>query len=510
MFTLHLISDVAIRSNNEPWLGVVQDWLNVLLPMIRPHLYNNGGNILMLQVENEYGAFGCEHEYITKLQGMLIDHLGTDTQIFTTDGNRDVELGCGKSPVPNTLTTVDFGPKDNIHNSFLLLKVFNRRGPLVNSELYTGWCDYWGQRHQTTEAAYLGIAIDKILTMNASVSLYMWHGGTNFGLTSGGEVVGNNPTSYDYDAPQSECGDVKLDKYWAIRNATTKHFGENTSPVPPNSKKWGGGVVKLSHSTRLVNLLNHDLGLFQYPRTMESLGVYSGVVAYVHNTSVQRMEGTLVLSGIRDRAYVMVDGVYVKVAKQANSTIIISSSKSLILFVENMGHLNYKSAMKHNFKGLLNNITLDGVTITGWQHYLVPVIAAQSMSQQGVTGLSPIEHDENLSDRDYLSTPFLFNMKPLMPGGPTLFYTWFQGNPDKLDSFLDLTGWSKGFATLNDHDLGRYWPDAGPQYTLYVPGLYFMPGYNVLTLTEMQSSYQDLTVTFTTVPRIDGPFDPTA
>jgi hypothetical protein len=99
----------------------------------------------------------------------------------------------------------------------------------VNSEFYTGWLDHWGEAHNKVSTKDFLKSFDRLLTMNANVNLYMFHGGTNFGFSNGANDNGPNntttyivqPTSYDYDAPISEAGDV-TNKFMAIRKEISK------------------------------------------------------------------------------------------------------------------------------------------------------------------------------------------------------------------------------------------------------------------------------------------------
>ncbi|KAG7167991.1 Beta-galactosidase-like 2 [Homarus americanus] len=190
---------MRLRSSDPTYLIYVDNWFNnVLLPKIRPLLYANGGPIIMVQ------------------------GLGDDVVLFTTDGDGASYLKCGK--IPGVYSTVDFGSGSSVTDAFAAMRLFEPRGPLVNSEYYPGWLDHWGEPHSTVDAETVAKTLDTMLALNASVNLYMFHGGTSFGLTSGANMGGSFqacPTSYDYDAPLSEAGDP-TQKYWIIRNTTKK------------------------------------------------------------------------------------------------------------------------------------------------------------------------------------------------------------------------------------------------------------------------------------------------
>ncbi|CAI9584524.1 unnamed protein product [Staurois parvus] len=171
--------DIALRTSDPDYLKAVDSWLSVLLPKIQPRLYSNGGNIISVQVENEYGSFhACDYSYLRHLLTIFRLYLGDDVVLFTTDGNSNIELRCGT--LQGLLATVDFGPGDNATNAFELLRRVQPQGPLVNSEYYTGWLDYWGEKHASSSAEQVSRGLQNILEAGASVNMYMFEGGTNF------------------------------------------------------------------------------------------------------------------------------------------------------------------------------------------------------------------------------------------------------------------------------------------------------------------------------------------
>ncbi|XP_066883025.1 beta-galactosidase-1-like protein isoform X8 [Kogia breviceps] len=218
---------IHLRTSDPDFLAAVDSWFKVLLPKIHPWLYHNGGNIISIQVENEYGSYrACDMSYMRHLAGLFRALLGDKILLFTTDGPEG--LKCGS--LEGLYTTIDFGPADNMTKIFALLRKYEPRGPLVNSEYYTGWLDYWGQNHSTRSVPAVTKGLENMLKLGASVNMYMFHGGTNFGYWNGADMKGRFlpiTTSYDYDAPISEAGDP-TPKLFAIRNVISKPF-----PGPP-------------------------------------------------------------------------------------------------------------------------------------------------------------------------------------------------------------------------------------------------------------------------------------
>ncbi|ELK30540.1 Beta-galactosidase-1-like protein [Myotis davidii] len=220
--------NIHLRTSDPDFLAAVDSWFKVLLPKIYPWLYHNGGNIISIQVENEYGSYrSCDFAYMKHLAGLFRAILGDEILLFTTDGPQGLRCGSLKG----LYTTVDFGPgllskADNMTKIFALQREYEPHGPLVNSEYYTGWLDYWGQNHSTRSIIAVTKGLEKMLKLGASVNMYMFHGGTNFGYWNGADEKGHFlpiTTSYDYDAPISEAGDVTL-KLFALRNVISQVF----------------------------------------------------------------------------------------------------------------------------------------------------------------------------------------------------------------------------------------------------------------------------------------------
>ncbi|KAK1336661.1 hypothetical protein QTO34_002695 [Cnephaeus nilssonii] len=213
--------NIHLRTSDPDFLAAVDSWFKVLLPKIHPWLYHNGGNIISIQVENEYGSYrACDFDYMKHLAGLFRALLGEEILLFTTDGPQGLKCGSLKG----LYTTVDFGPADNMTKIFALQREYEPHGPLVNSEYYTGWLDYWGQNHSTRSITDVTRGLEKMLKLGASVNMYMFHGGTNFGYWNGADEKGHFlpiTTSYDYDAPISEAGDVTF-KLFALRNVISQ------------------------------------------------------------------------------------------------------------------------------------------------------------------------------------------------------------------------------------------------------------------------------------------------
>uniref|UniRef100_A0A8C6A475 Galactosidase beta 1 like n=1 Tax=Marmota marmota marmota TaxID=9994 RepID=A0A8C6A475_MARMA len=418
---------INLRTSDPDFLAAVDSWFKVLLPKIYPFLYHNGGNIISIQVENEYGSYwACDFNYMRHLAGLFRALLGDKILLFTTDGPDGLKCGTLKG----LFATIDFGPADNMTKIFALLQKYEPNGPLVNSEYYTGWLDYWGQNHSTQSIEPIAKGLENMLKLGASVNMYMFHGGTNFGYWNGADEKGRFlpiTTSYDYDAPISEAGDT-TPKLFALRNVI-------------------GKVEKF--------LLDHGYMLY---RTYLSYSIFEPTPLWVPN------------NGVHDRAYVMLDGVIQGVLERNTDNKLYLMGKvgtKLDILLENMGRLSFGSNHS-DFKGLLEPPILGQTILTQWMIF-------------------PLKVDH------FVKWWYTFKLpkrpQPKDPSGPTFYSTMFPILGSAGDTFLYLPGWTKGQVWINGFNLGRYWTKLGPQHTLYVPRPLLLPrgAVNTITLLELEN-----------------------
>uniref|UniRef100_F7A9H0 Galactosidase beta 1 n=1 Tax=Xenopus tropicalis TaxID=8364 RepID=F7A9H0_XENTR len=452
--------DIALRTSDPDYLAAVDSWLSVLLPKLRPRLYSNGGNIISVQVENEYGSFmACDYSYLRHLLHLYRLYLGDEIVLFTTDGNTEKELQCGS--LQDLHTTVDFGPGDNATKAFNLLRKYQPKGPLVNSEYYTGWLDYWGEKHSTTSKELVSRGLKNILEMGARADFK--------------KTYKPIPTSYDYDAPLSEAGDP-TDKLNDIRNVISQFQPVPQGPVPPPTRKMDYGFVSMNKVGSLLDFLDVFSPEFptetRYPLTFEEVKQYFGFVLY--RTRLPRDVPiptflSSVPSGVHDRAYVSVGGVFNGVLERDHVLKILVAGKAgdwLDVLVENMGRINFGSCV-NDLKGLVSNVTLGGDILTDWLLY-------------------PLNLEGPISEGwPHVGNNFIGFSETESNTGPSFYSGTFQITTQG-DTFLSLPQWTKGQAWINGFNVGRYWPARGPQITLYVPGNILRLGENTVTLLELE------------------------
>ncbi|XP_045560893.1 beta-galactosidase-1-like protein [Salmo salar] len=490
--------NIVLRSADTDYLEAVSTWMAVLLPKMRRWLYPNGGNIITVQVENEYGSYyTCDYNYMRHLRTLFQFFLGDNTVLFTTDGNTDREMTCGT--LEGMYATIDFGTDVNISQAFSRQRRFEPRGPLVNSEFYTGWLDHWGDQHAQVDTQKVSRMLGEMLSMGASVNMYMFEGGTNFGYWNGADhdnrfrsVV----TSYDYNAPLSEAGDP-TEKLLAIRDTISKFRDIPVGPMPPATPKMAYGFVTLTMVGNLSSLLGtlspQGPVRSQYPLSFEEMNQYYGFMLYRTKLPRDLPEDTPLISplnGVHDRAYVSVCGVFQGLLERDTTLVMNVTGKQgdqVDVLVENMGRVNFGSKI-NDFKGLLSNLIIGKDVLTDWQIYPLDIDGAIASGwPQSGQRRSPLDPVRGASD------------------GPVFYQGTLTTNGLAWDTFLRLNEWTKGQVWINGVNLGRYWPKRGPQQTLYVPGPLLSPTQpNNITVLELERAPPHTRVLFMDRPQLNS------
>ncbi|KAI1304945.1 Beta-galactosidase [Halotydeus destructor] len=466
---------MAIRSRDPSYLRLVDRYLRNVLPLIRPLLYSNGGPVIMVQVENEYGLDFDDKVYTSWLRDAMKTYLADEVVLFTTDTVGDLLNGKGK--IDGVYATVDFGTDVDVRASFAAQRLVEPKGPLVNSEFYISWFDQWSEPHQTTSTDKAVKALKDILDTGASVNVFTFVGGTNFGFKNGaegspGSLYQSVTTSYDFDALLTEAGDP-TEKYFAMRTLIGHYLPLPNGTLPTISPKFKMDAVQMHQSLSLADMMLNCSQQFTalYPLTFEQLRVDGGYVIYRTTINFRASDPSLLsVPGIRDRAQVILNGQLVGTLSTQQTVfslpLRVPMGSELIILVENQGRLSIGPQMAlGSTKGILGNVTLGLNTLTTWTHHY---------------NLGSGCYDRKIR---YLAKPTL--LAPAVYSGSFVIPTASRG----LDTFLRLDGWCKGVAYVNGINLGRYWPDEGPQVTLYVPGVWLRPGsLNYITLFETEQA----------------------
>uniref|UniRef100_A0A8C2K429 Beta-galactosidase n=1 Tax=Cyprinus carpio TaxID=7962 RepID=A0A8C2K429_CYPCA len=482
--------DIVLRSSDPDYLAAVDKWMGQLLPIISRHLYQNGGPIITVQVENEYGSyFACDFNYMRHLRQLFRSHLGEEVVLFTTDGAGVGYLKCGS--LQGIYATVDFGPGSNVTAAFKAQRHAEPRGPLVNSEFYTGWLDHWGEKHAVIPTAAVVKSLNEILEMGANVNLYMFIGGTNFGYWNGANSpYGPQPTSYDYDAPLTEAGDL-TEKYFAIREVIKMYKYVPEGLLPPSTPKFAYGQVKMKkvngflHLCLNVSVLHGPSVLYLICALYMDVSLSRqafGFMLYQTVLPVNCLKPTPLsspLNGVHDRAYISIDGIAAGILERNKALTINITGKAgsrVDVLVENMGRINYGREI-NDFKGLVFNLTLGADVLGNWTVYSLSIDEAV---HKGLLSAS-----SGFISTSTSSPPHWSSYKGIIT------YFLFQGQV-----------WINGF------NVGRYWPSRGPQVTLFVPAhLLSTSVQNNITVLELEASpcsSGSCTVEFTDTPVING------
>ncbi|MGA1811156.1 beta-galactosidase family protein [Frondihabitans sp. 4ASC-45] len=466
---------VGVRRSEPLFLAAVETYLRRVYEIVVPRQIDHGGPVVLVQIENEYGAYGSDAAYLRALVDLTRD-AGIDVPLTTVDQPEPDMLHNGS--LPDLLKTGSFGSRSP--ERLATLRAAQPTGPLMSSEYWNGWFDHWGGVHHTTPAEAQARDLDELLALGASVNLYMVHGGTNFGFTNGANDKGvyePTITSYDYDAPIDEAGRL-TEKYFAFREVFAKYtdvpdldFDDPRSIEDPTAHTPAPvPVVEMAGSTPLLGVLGRlgHLAPASAAPTFDELGVYRGYLVLRaalpdagSPTSGESGGHVLEVGEVRDRAIVFVDGVRIGVLERARGDrrLALPAGAELIVLLEDQGRVNYDQRIGEP-KGLIGEVTVDGRTA----EWTALPLDLDLLAASGVG-----------ADPSVSSSPLV---------GPGIARFEFSlGAP--ADLFLDSGGLGKGVAFVNGFPLGRYWSD-GPQRTLYVPGPATRSGANELVLFETE------------------------
>ena len=464
--------NMEIRCMNKEYIECFEGYLDRLFGEIRPLLATNGGPIIMMQCENEYGYYGDDKEYLKYIYKTFREK-GIDVPLFTADGTSRECLLDGS--VDGCLAMVNCGSR--MKEGFSNQEALFPGTPKMCMEMWNGWFDHWGEEHHTTSADAYAVSLKDMIELG-SFNIYMFIGGTNFGFMSGashGETFMPDVTSYDYDALLSECGDV-TPKYMKMREIIGEFLGKDLPPVPDNRKKKAYGKVEFCDWCSLIpNIENLSNPIeSKIPKNMEYYGTGYGYIAYTTTLNRDYFDCELKFEDIGDRAHIFIGnelkGVIYTNDEELSLKFSAKAGDKMTILVENMGRTNFGSKIMRK-KGILGRVLMDGRIHFDWQVY-------------------PLEMD-NLSQLDY-------SRKDESPVG---FYKGTFEVDECFDTFLRFDNFKKGFIIINGFNIGRYW-EIGPQRTLYVPASLLKKGENEIVLFETEGVKGETSVEFVDTPEL--------
>ena len=519
--------DIRLRERDPYFMERVKIFEEKVGEQLKPLTIQNGGPIIMIQVENEYGSYGEDKPYVSEIRDMLREiyrptpspsRAGgesekTQGQKATNPSSRSGGDGGGlllfqcdwssnfeKNGLDDLTWTMNFGTGANIDDQFRRLGELRPNAPKMCSEFWSGWFDKWGARHETRPAKDMVEGMDEMLSKGISFSLYMTHGGTSFGHWAGANSPGFAPdvTSYDYDAPINEYGQA-TPKYWELRKMMEKYNDGKKLPAVPKAPMPIITVPKFElteFATIMMAIANGGKSEQGGLKTFEEMDMGWGTMIY--STRLPEITSSSVLTGeFHDFAQVFIDGKYIgkidRVKNEKSLTIpAVKKGADLTIIVEGMGRINFGRAIK-DFKGIIGNVTLSTetddaeivLTPKNWTNISIP--------DDYETAKNALDLVKSFNDK-------LPDMKGSVPGiAVTRSYEesaklaefmkpgYHRGyfNLKKVgDTFLNFETWGKGQVWVNGHAMGRIW-SIGPQQTLYVPGCWLKKGRNEIIVLDV-------------------------
>ncbi|BAW16034.1 beta-galactosidase [Streptococcus intermedius] len=467
-----LEENMRIRSSDPAYLAAVASYYDELLPRLVPHLLENGGSILMMQVENEYGSYGEDKEYLRAVRDMMLER-GVTCPLFTSDGPWRGTLRAGTLIEDDVFVTGNFGSKakENFAQMQEFFDEHDKKWPLMCMEFWDGWFNRWKEPTVTRDPEELAEAVHEVL-QQGSINLYMFHGGTNFGFMNGCSARGNTDlpqvTSYDYEALLDEQGNP-TPKYFAIQRMLKKYYPEYPQREPLVKETFELKNIPLNERVSLFETLEDIAQPIEslYPMKMEELGQNVGYLLYRTQAEWDAdKERVRVIDG-RDRMQLFVDGNFITTQYQTEigEDIFISQQKRSIhrldILMENMGRVNYghKLLAESQHKGIRTGVCKDLHFMLHWNQY-------------------PLEF-ENPEAIDFT--------KEWHEDQPA-FYAFDVELKALKDTYLDLTHFGKGIVFVNGVNIGRFW-DVGPTLSLYIPHALLRIGNNRIIIFETEGKY---------------------
>jgi beta-galactosidase GanA len=450
--------DIKVRCSDPRYLAACESYILKIAEVIHDLQIHRGGPVLMVQVENEYGSYGNDREYMLALKGFW-EKAGIEVPLFTADGATPYMLEAGS--LPGAAIGLDPGTNEK---DFAEAARLERGVPVFCSELYPGWLTHWGEEWARVKTEDVVADLRWLLDHGKSFSLYMFHGGTNFGFWAGANFSDKyepDVTSYDYDAPLDEMG-RPTPKYFAIRDLLVRHQPKGTElpelPRPVSTIEIPS--IPFDESASLFDNLPPAVRSPQ-PGPMESYGQNHGFILY-RTKLLGHRGGKLMATDLHDYASVYVDGKFLATIDRTKNETAVDipkaepANESLDILVEAMGRINFGPRLIDR-KGITERVTLNNMTLMTWDVHGLPM------------------------DEEYLAS-LRFGGRP--PDKPANFFRGRFDLQETGDTYLDMTGWKKGVVWVNGRNLGRYW-DIGPQKRLYCPAPFLKRGRNEVVIFDL-------------------------
>lgn len=452
--------DIKIRCMDPRYTEAVERYIKEIAPLVKKYEINNGGPIIMLQVENEYGSFGNDRNYISWLHD-LWRNLGIAVPFYTADGATPYMLEAGT--IRGAAVGLDPAASEA---EFAEAEKARPGASILCSELYPGWLTHWREKWQHTSVKAITDDVKWLMDNGKSFNYYVIHGGTNFGFWAGAnspdpQTYQPDVTSYDYNAPIDEMG-RPTEKYMALRSLAQKYSKKALPALPDPIPTITFASQRTQRIATIWDNLPEAKKIVQ-PVPMEMLDQYEGFILY-RTRLIGRKSGVLRINDVHDYATVFLNGRYIgsidRTKGESSLTIpssITDTEPTLDILVENMGHINFAAQMIDR-KGITDRVTLSGMTLMNWEAYCLPMSS---------------EYISSLRHTDTVRQGMFFRA---------------EINLDKTgDCYIDMSDFTKGIVYVNGHNLGRYW-NVGPQFRLYCPGVWLKNGKNEVVIFDIHQT----------------------
>ena len=453
---------MRLRCSYQPYLDAVRDYYKVLMPKLAPYQCDRGGNIILMQIENEYGYYGNDTAYLDFLRDTMRE-LDITVPLVTSDGPWS-EAVFKSGMTDGALPTGNFGSAAEWQFGEMKRFIGEKR-PLMCMEFWNGWFDAWGGEHHTTEPEKAAHELDELLK-RGSANFYMFEGGTNFGFMAGRNCGSRTAdvTSYEYDAPLTEDGRL-TEKYALCKEVIAKYTDVKEIPLSSNIKRADFGKIRCCAKTDLFSTLLKlaEPVVSPYPLSFEELDCYYGYVLYRIKLHENELAENARCENAADRVQAFRNGRYAFTAFAENIGEQFefpekSSGGSVELLVENIGRENFGTGLENQRKGILGGAVINGHRYFGFEMFPLPLDEKQ---------IANIDFESGYTE------------------GVPAFYKFELDIEEPADTFLDTDGFGKGAAFVNGFNLGRFW-EIGPQRRLYLPAPLLKKGRNTIVIFESE------------------------
>jgi beta-galactosidase len=460
---------MEVRTSNPAFMAAATRWFHRLGQELAPLQSGNGGPIIAVQVENEYGSYGSDHNYMEQIHHLLIDSGFNRAMLYTADGAAELPDGS----LPELPAAINFGSGD-AKTEFAEFAKHRPNAPRMCGEFWDGWFDHWGAKHHTTDAAADAAKLKWMLEQGYSVNIYMFHGGTSFGWMNGANIDDGkyypDVTSYDYDVPVGEGGELRP-KFYLFRDVIRQVTGQTPPDPPAPLPAASPAPVRLTQSASLWDNLPQPV-TSEKILSMEDIGQSYGYIL-CRTMIAHAQSGELRIDELHSYAQVYLDGVLAgtidRRLDQSSLPIKIAHDNTrLDILVENSGRVNFGSQLPHERAGITHRVTLADATLANWQIYPLD-----------------FRHLDSIT----------YNSKPCV--GACLYHGSFSID-SPADTYIDARAFGKGVVFINGQPLGRFWK-IGPQGTLYLPAPWLKKGANQIVVFDLAGQANP------TVPFLDHP-----